>query len=440
MIIRRIANYGKQCLIGVKYLCRNHSQNVQALLPADLRLPPMPTIRDLLRIYKINAQKHLSQNFLLEMRLINKIAKACSAKSRGLEGAYVVEVGPGPGGIARALLQNGVAHVTVIEKDPRFLPTLQMLEDACDGRLQILMGDVMSFDMGNIFPEGLRCEWEEGEIYRDWNQLIIDEEEEVKIPKKKWRPVRYKGKVPKIYIVGNLPFNISTALLIRWLRDISERRNVWSYGRISMTLTFQKEVAERIVAEIGDPQRCRLSVMCQNWCYVDHKFTIPGSAFVPKPKVDVGVVRLVPRPTPIIPLPFHLVEKVVRTIFSSRQKHIKHTASRLFPPGKGGEGARLPSREELANELFCVSGIKPTIRSLRLTTEEFGCLCKAFVKMCEKYPSLEKYEYRTKTLEDDEDGDDIDEEALEAKWEGFDNAKGILENVESKVDDSSRKN
>ena len=99
------------------------------------------------------------------------------------------------------------------------------------------------------------------------------------------------------------------------------RSNAWSYGRVPLTLTFQKEVAERIVAPIGDKQRCRLSVMCQHLCHVQYKFTIPGRAFVPKPDVDVGVVHFVPLVTPGIKAPFLAVEKVVRSAFSFRQKH-----------------------------------------------------------------------------------------------------------------------
>ncbi|XP_046396501.1 dimethyladenosine transferase 1, mitochondrial [Ischnura elegans] len=387
----------------------------------SIRLPPMPTIRDLLLLYKLQAQKRLSQNFLLDLRLINKIAKASSFKSRPLQGFHAVEVGPGPGGITRALLNNGADHITVIEKDPRFKPLLEMLAEASEGRLTIYWGDVLSFDMSKMFPEEMRLDWAEGELYLDQEreEWTVQEEEET------WRPhrgQRVKGRIPKMLLVGNLPFNISTPLVVRWMKDISNRANIWSYGRVPLTLTFQKEVAERIVAKVGEEQRCRLSVMCQNWCYVDHKFDISGSAFIPKPKVDVGVVRLVPRPEPIIPLPFAMVEKVLRTFFSYRQKFIKHAAANLFPPCKGDEGSKFPSREDMVDEFFLISGVNPNIRAFRTTLEEFKRLCGAYQKMCERYPGVEKFEYRgPKGLDFT---DDFDEEKLEKKWEGFDDAVG----------------
>lgn len=103
------------------------------------------------------------------------------------------------------------------------------------------------------------------------------------------------------------------------------RRNAWSLGRVKMTLTFQEEVAERIVSQPFAKNRCRMSVMCQNWCNVTHKFTIPGRAFLPKPDVNVGIVHFEPLKEPIIPLPFDLIEKVLRTLFLSKQKYIKTT-------------------------------------------------------------------------------------------------------------------
>ncbi|XP_071451383.1 mitochondrial dimethyladenosine transferase 1 [Hetaerina americana] len=402
-------------------------------LSNNLRLPPMPTIRDLLLLYRLTAQKRLSQNFLLDSRLINKIAKATAYKSRSLEDMYAVEVGPGPGGISRALLNNGAKQVTLIEKDRRFSPTLEMLEDACQGRLEIHWGDVLSFDMSKLFPEEMRLNWEEGEVHLDQEGEEFSWEEE----REEWRPhrgKRVKGRMPKLLVVGNLPFNISTPLIIRWLRDVSNRKNIWSYGRIPMTLTFQKEVAQRIAAKVGDVQRCRLSIMCQNWCYVEHKFDIPGSAFVPKPKVDVGVVRLVPRPEPIIPLPFSFVEKVLRTFFSSRQKYIKHTAANLFPPSKGGEGSKYPSREDMVDEFFLLSDVNPNIRSFRTTLQEFKKLCCAYHKMCDRYPNLGKYEYRGPNQQESfECEDEIDEEDVEKKWQGFDDAVGQFDQKKCKT-------
>ena len=166
-----------------------------------------------------------------------------------------------------------------------------MLADATDNKMRIFHGDVMRFDMENLFQKEMARSWED--------------------------------KNPNIHIIGNLPFSVSTPLIIQYLRQISERTGPWSYGRVGLTLTFQKEVAQRLVAPVMDDQRCRLSIMCQHVCYAWHKFDIPGKCFVPQPDVDVGVVTFSPLKKPKIDLPFHLVEKVVRHTFQFRQKHIK---------------------------------------------------------------------------------------------------------------------
>ena len=133
----------------------------------------------------------------------------------------------------------------------------------------------------------------------------------------------WKSDPPRIHIIGNLPFSVSTPLIIRWLEDIANRSGAWHYGRSKLTLTFQSEVAQRMVAPILNKQRSRLSIMCQNYCAVENIFTIPGRLFVPPPDVNVDVVNFEPLKEPHIKLPFKLVEKVVRHIFHFRQKKCK---------------------------------------------------------------------------------------------------------------------
>lgn len=313
------------------------------------RLPPLPTIRDLLRLYRLRAIKQLSQNFLMDQRITDKIVRAAGRIRNG----HVCEIGPGPGGITRSIINRGPERVVVIEKDRRFGPTLELLAEATGGKVEIIYGDIMSFRMEKLFPEASKVMWEDSP--------------------------------PNIHLIGNLPFNVSTPLIIRWLHDISVRENAWSYGRTKMLLTFQKEVAERIVAPIMSEQRCRLSVMCQNWCEVHHKFTIPGKAFIPKPDVDVGVVHFTPLVKPVIPLPFSLVEKVLRNIFSHRQKYSIKGAERLFPG---------PARERLGKEMYMHADVDPTTRPFQLTVEEFGRLCTAYKHICDKDPRLYRYESR----------------------------------------------
>uniref|UniRef100_A0A1B6KI00 rRNA adenine N(6)-methyltransferase n=1 Tax=Graphocephala atropunctata TaxID=36148 RepID=A0A1B6KI00_9HEMI len=205
---------------------------------------------------------------------------------------------------------------------------------------------------------------------------------------------------PNVHLIGNLPFSVSTRLIILWLQDISQRNNAWKYGRVPMTLTFQKEVAERMAAPVMTSQRCRLSIMCQNWCQVHHKFNIPGSAFLPKPEVDVGVVHLVPREVPVIDLPFPLVEKVVRCVFSFRQKYCVRGVESLFPRG---------SWERLVPEMMERAEVNPQARPFQLTVPEFGRLCHVYAEIIQREPTMARYNNRQAKVKDEAD----DEEEVE---------------------------
>jgi len=324
----------------------------------QLRLPPLPTIKEIIQLYKLRALKQLSQNFLLDMRLTNKIVKAAG----DIRGGEVMEVGPGPGGITRSILGRSPSKVILIEKDQRFLPVLQMLADASPCPMSVYKGDILTFNMEKMFSEKSRREWTE--------------------------------EPPNIHLIGNLPFNVSTHLIILWLKHIHERTNAWRFGRVAMTLTFQQEVAERMVAPVMTAQRCRLSVMCQNWCRVYHKFTIPGSAFLPKPEVNVGVVHLVPLEQPHIDLPFKMVEKVVRCIFSFRQKYCIRGVETLFPKGFHEEGVP---------KLFQRADINPHLRPFQLTLPEIGRICHAYNEIIQQHPSYASYNNRRKKEEGDLD-------------------------------------
>ncbi|XP_023222666.1 dimethyladenosine transferase 1, mitochondrial-like [Centruroides sculpturatus] len=312
------------------------------------RLPPLPSIKELMHMYKLKARRHLSQNFLLDYKLTNKIVKSAGR----VKDCYVCEVGPGPGNITRSILMKGAKHVVVIEKDDRFLPSLELLSNAAPGRMKIILGDVLDYNMETIFPE---------EMSRDWHDIC-----------------------PPFFIIGNLPFNIATPLIIKWLRQMSERRGPFRYGRTRLTLTFQREVAERLIACPCSPQRCRLSVMCQHLCMPDYKFTISGSAFLPAPEVDVGVVTFTPLKEPLIKCPFPLVEKVNRTLFHTRQKMCKHTVKLLFPK----------NRQQLLNEVFRQTGIDPETPPFKLTNEEIGQICMLYEQFCNEYSDIRDYNFR----------------------------------------------
>lgn len=313
------------------------------------RLPPLPTIKEILRLYNVFAMKSLSQNFLLDPKLLSKFV----SMARPVKDKTVLEVGPGPGNITRCVLQQHAKYVIAIEKDKRFIPALKLLQEAANGRLLIAIGDILSIDMDKLFPPESKREWDEDS--------------------------------PPIHLIGNLPFNVSLPLTIKWLKCISERSSAWQFGRVPMTLTFQHEVAERMVAPPDNSQRCRLSLMCQNWCDVDYKFTIPNSAFLPKPQVDVGVVTLLPKVKPLVDIDFSIYEKFARTLFSTKRKHCKTALMPLFPINK---------RTELTQKLLSVADVDPSIHVTSLSDDEVVRLANTYSLILGQHPQLISYNYR----------------------------------------------
>ncbi|XP_061482335.1 dimethyladenosine transferase 1, mitochondrial [Rhineura floridana] len=322
---------------------------------AAFRLPPLPTIGEIIKLFKLRAEKQLSQNFLLDLRLTDKIVRNAGS----LKDAHVCEVGPGPGGITRSILNAGVAELLLIEKDPRFFPGLQMLSEAAPGKVRIVHGDILTYNkLGQAFPKHLLKNWEDDP--------------------------------PDIHIIGNLPFSVSTPLIIKWLENISKRDGPFSYGRTQMTLTFQKEVGERLTASTGTRQRSRLSIMSQYLCTVHKCFMIPGCAFVPKPEVDVSVVHFTPLVQPKIEQPFKLVEKVVQSVFQFRRKYCHHGVRILFP-----EAERL----EKAEQMLMLADVDRTLRPTQLSMFHFKSLCDVYRKMCDEDPNLFAYNYRHELAE-----------------------------------------
>jgi len=309
--------------------------------PTTKRLPPLPSVGDILRMYGIRAKKSLSQNFILDPRILDGIAKKSCVNDK-----YVVEVGPGPGGITRSLLQAGAKEVFVIEKDPRFIPSLNLLKEAAavsvggerQERLQINIGDCLTYNVEKMIPEEARVPWD--------------------------------SKDPaNVVLVGNLPFNVATPFFLRLLASMDSHSNFYSFGRVPAILTFQYEVAHRMCAVPGDPQRCRLSAITQNYLSVDFLNTLPGGAFVPPPEVSVGLVKIIPHETPYIHgLPFKMVNKVITGLFlSKKQKTLASLKRHLIP------AAFVDDVIPVMAEQFDVN--KPVIE---LSMEEIAKICYAY--------------------------------------------------------------
>jgi 16S rRNA (adenine1518-N6/adenine1519-N6)-dimethyltransferase len=270
------------------------------------RLPPLPPLREVIATHGLSAEKSLGQNFLLDAQLLDRIARVPG----DLDDASVYEVGPGPGGLTRALLGAG-AHVVAVERDRRCLVPLIELTNAVDGRLTVIEGDALDQDEVTLVGRGA-------------------------------------------HIVANLPYNVGTALLVRWLSATP-----WAPWWASLTLMFQKEVAERIVAKPDTDHYGRLAVLAQWRSTPRIAFTVNRAAFVPPPKVMSAVVHIVPATAPE-GVRLATLERVTAAAFGQRRKMLRQSL-------KGVPGA-LEGLERL--------GIEATRRAETLAVEDFVALAR----------------------------------------------------------------
>jgi 16S rRNA (adenine1518-N6/adenine1519-N6)-dimethyltransferase len=270
----------------------------------------LPPLREVIRRHGLVARKSLGQNFLFDLNLAARIARAAGS----LTGVTVFEVGPGPGGLTRALLSLGAARVVAVERDQRAVAALQEIAERYPGRLEIVAADALTFDPRTSFDRG---------------------------------PVR---------IVANLPYNIATALLVSWLSA-----EPWPPWYDSAVLMFQREVAERIVAGPGSKTYGRLSVLVQWRCEARILFDVNASAFVPPPKVTSSVVRFVPRAAPAS-CDRKLLEKVTQAAFGQRRKMLRQSLRSL--------GTDAPA-------LIGAAGLDPTARAEDLSIDDFVALARA---------------------------------------------------------------
>lgn len=239
----------------------------------------LASLGEIIAEHQLSAKKNLGQNFLLDLNLTRKIARSAGS----LGDHTIIEVGPGPGGLTRALLMEGARKVIAIERDERVLPILAQISNVYPGRLEVASGDALQ---------------------TDWRSLANG-------------PVR---------IVANLPYNIATALLVDWLTQPD-----WPPFYSSLTLMFQKEVAERIVAQPGNKTYGRLSVLSQWRARPRKLFDVPPRAFTPPPKVTSSIVHITPDARPVVDCDLKALEQLSRAAFGQRRKMLRASLKGILP-------------------------------------------------------------------------------------------------------------
>jgi 16S rRNA (adenine1518-N6/adenine1519-N6)-dimethyltransferase len=273
------------------------------------QIDDLDPLREVIRRHGLSAKKSLGQNFLLDLNLTARIARAAEP----LENVTAVEIGPGPGGLTRALLALGARRVVAIERDERALAALAEIAARYPGRLDVVSGDALETDIPALLgPERAR-------------------------------------------IVANLPYNIATALLVKWLTA-----EPWPPWYDSMVLMFQREVAERIVARVGDKSYGRLAVLAGWRAEAKILFDVAPSAFVPPPKVTSSVVRLTPRPEPLA-CDAGVLQRVTEAAFGQRRKMLRQSLKSLGVD---------------AMALLEAAGIEPTARAEEISVEGFVDLAR----------------------------------------------------------------
>ncbi|MBY5932761.1 16S rRNA (adenine(1518)-N(6)/adenine(1519)-N(6))-dimethyltransferase RsmA [Tateyamaria omphalii] len=273
----------------------------------------LPPLREVIATHGLSARKALGQNFLLDLNLTAKIAR----QAGDLSGSDVLEIGPGPGGLTRGLLSEGARKVLAIEKDARCLPALAEIADRYPGRLQVIEGDALEID-----------------------------------------PLEHL--TPPIRVAANLPYNVGTELLVRWLTP-----QTWPPFWQSLTLMFQREVAERIVAQPGSKTYGRLAVLAQWRADARIVMSLPPGAFTPPPKVSSAVVHLTALPQPRFEAQADVLSRVVAAAFNQRRKMLRAALKGTAP--------------DIEDRLIA-AGIKPTDRAEQVPLEAFCALAREVAK------------------------------------------------------------
>ena len=277
---------------------------------SDATLPPL---REVIARFGLVAKKSLGQNFLFDLNLTRRIARA----AQPLDGFTIIEVGPGPGGLTRALLMEGANHLIAIERDDRAIAALEDVQAAYPGKLTVMARDALEIDYAALSGGSAK-------------------------------------------IVANLPYNIATQLLIGWLTA-----EPWPPWFASLTLMFQKEVAERIAASPGGKDYGRLSVLAQYRCTAKKLFDVNRSAFTPPPKVTSSIVQLIPRAKPSPACDLKILERLTASAFGQRRKMLRSSLKTLLPEPE---------------KLLAAAGINPELRAEQVAVEGFATMAAILSK------------------------------------------------------------
>jgi len=269
----------------------------------------LPPLREVIATHDLIAKRQLGQNFLLDLNLTAKIARCAG----DLAGHDVLEVGPGPGGLTRGLLAEGARRVLAVEKDPRCLPALAEIAAVYPGRLQVIQGDALEVDAAAHLTAPIK-------------------------------------------VVANLPYNVGTELLIRWLTP-----RIWPPFWDSLTLMFQREVAERIVARPRTDHYGRLALLAQWRCDAKIVMHLPPEAFTPAPKVHSAVVHLTRLPGPRYPADEAVLQRLTAMAFNQRRKMLRSSLKAMGPQ---------------IEEHLVAAGIPPTARAEEISLEAFCALAR----------------------------------------------------------------
>ena len=276
------------------------------------QISSLPTVKSLIKENELRPLKKLGQNFIFDLNITNNIAKVANCHNKN-----IIEIGPGPGGLTRSIFIQGANSIIAIEKDYKSIKCLQSLQDICGDKLKIIHDDIL-------------------------NLKLID-----------------FGPFPKS-IIANLPYNISSKLIINWLKEINLNKDVLID---EITITIQKELADKLVSKVGDSNYGRISLITNLLSSVSKEIELPPSVFFPKPKVHSSVIKITPLKEPRFDVDLNIFEKLTRRAFGNRRKMLRQSLKEF-----GG------------SNLLKLANIKDNLRAQDLSTSEFCKLSKLFAQ------------------------------------------------------------